>query len=66
MQSPPSQQDLFSLLLGATEPAAAAGSGLTADLTASFSALLDTLPPDQQAAKVHLWWRAAMSVASAC
>ena len=50
---PDTQQDLFSLLLGAAEQAAAAASGLTADLSASFSALLDTLPPDQQAAKVR-------------
>ena len=53
-QQPQQQpQDLFSLLLGAAEQAAAAASGLTADLSASFSALLDTLPPDQQAAKVR-------------
>jgi hypothetical protein len=52
-QQTPQQQDLFSLLLGAAEQAAAAASGLTADLSASFSALLDTLPPEQQAAEVR-------------
>jgi hypothetical protein len=52
-QQQPPPQDVFSLLLGAAEQAAAAASGLTADLCASFSALLDTLPPDQQAVKVR-------------
>jgi hypothetical protein len=51
-QEQPQQQDLFSLLLCAAARPGIAAAGITARLAASFSALLDTLPPEEQAPKV--------------
>lgn len=56
---PPQQQptawdiDLFGLLLEASPAPEAAAAGLSADLAARFSALMDRLPPACQAAKVR-------------
>lgn len=46
------EPDLFELLLDAASVAAAAAAGLTPELVGAFMALLDVLPPQQQAAKV--------------
>lgn len=51
--SQPQQQEFFGLVLEAAATAPAAASGLTAELAASFFALLHTLAGDQQAVRVR-------------
>ena len=51
-QAQQAQQDLFDLLLEASDVAAAAAAGLTPELAASFMMLMHRLPPGEQASKV--------------
>jgi hypothetical protein len=53
VQQQQQQQDLFSQLLEAAALPDAAAAGLTVELAASFSALLDGLPADLQAVQVR-------------
>ena len=62
-QSQPQELEVFDLLMDATDVAAAAASGLTADLAVAFLSVLSALPADERAQKVRVCgaWPLAMA-----